>query len=104
MIMLNTDLHNPQIANKMSKGQFVSNNRGIGPNGADVDRAVLEGVYDSILAQEIKIEQREYIQGVAHEGWLMKQVCYAPPHCHCSRPNATHARGPMQRRDDAVAN
>lgn len=26
-----------------------------------------------LTAQEIKIEQREYIQGVAHEGWLMKQ-------------------------------
>ena len=30
-------------------------------------------MYDSIKADEIKIEQREYIQGVAHEGWLLKQ-------------------------------
>lgn len=53
MIMLNTDLHNPQIANKMSREQFISNNRGIGPNGTDVDRSILDGIYDSILAQVI---------------------------------------------------
>ena len=60
MIMLNTDLHNPQIEKKMTKEQFISNNRGIGPGGSDVERAVLEGVYDSILAEEIKIEPVSY--------------------------------------------
>jgi len=57
----------------MTKAQFLSNNRGIGPNGSNVQNEILENVYDSIKAQEIQIEQREYIQGVAHEGWLLKQ-------------------------------
>ena len=57
MVMLNTDLHSPQIEKKMTKEQFISNNRGIGPGGADVPRAVLEAVYDSISDEEIKIEQ-----------------------------------------------
>ncbi|CCI40210.1 unnamed protein product [Albugo candida] len=55
IIMLNTDLHNPQVKkNKMSKVQFIKNNRGI-DNGRDFPRRFLEEIYDEILHQPIKI-------------------------------------------------
>ena len=75
LIMLNTDLHSPQIApeRKMKLEQFVSNNRGVGRGGGDLPRALLERLYTSIARSEIQIEQREYIRGVAIEGWLHKQ-------------------------------
>lgn len=73
LIMLNTDLHSDKIESKMSKEQFVRNNRGIGPNGSDVPRETLEALYEAIAAEEIQIEQREYIRGTAREGWLSKQ-------------------------------
>ena len=33
VIMLNTDLHNPMVKNRMTKEEFIRNNRGI--NGKD---------------------------------------------------------------------
>jgi len=49
LIMLNTDLHNPNIAEnkKMTMEGFVRNNRGI-DNGMDVDRGILEDMYKKI--------------------------------------------------------
>ncbi|OQR97144.1 brefeldin A-inhibited guanine nucleotide-exchange protein [Achlya hypogyna] len=60
IIMLNTDLHNPQVKkNKMSKEQFVKNNRGI-DNGNDVAKALLEDIYDDILANPIQLKGLAY--------------------------------------------
>jgi Sec7-like guanine-nucleotide exchange factor len=45
--MLNTDAHNPAIKqqNKMTKEQFVKNNRGLDA-GHDLPREFLERIYD----------------------------------------------------------
>ncbi|RHY18989.1 hypothetical protein DYB25_006548 [Aphanomyces astaci] len=60
IIMLNTDLHNPQVKkNKMSKDQFVKNNRGI-DNGNDVPKAILEDIYDDILLNPIQLKGLAY--------------------------------------------
>eukprot|EP00908_Phaeocystis_cordata_P012757 Transcript_23752.p2 GENE.Transcript_23752~~Transcript_23752.p2 ORF type:complete len:535 (+),score=238.14 Transcript_23752:46-1650(+) len=72
LIMLNTDAHSDQIPVKMTLDQFISNNRGIGENGSDLPDALLTQLYQSIQANEIIIEQREYIKSV-REGWLGKQ-------------------------------
>ena len=72
LIMLNTDAHSDQIANKMTLEQFLNNNRGIGENGSDLPDELLTQLYNSIQANEIIIEQREYIKSV-REGWLGKQ-------------------------------
>jgi len=56
IIMLNTDLHSPQIANKMTLDQFVSNNRGIN-NNKDLPRPFLERVYTVIQSDEIKLNE-----------------------------------------------
>ncbi|KAL7687226.1 putative Sec7 domain, pleckstrin domain, PH-like domain superfamily, MABP domain-containing protein [Plasmopara halstedii] len=56
IIMLNTDLHNPQVKkNKMSKEQFVRNNRGI-DNGKDLPKRFLEGIYDDIANNPMHIK------------------------------------------------
>ena len=49
IIMLNTDAHNPNIKpeKKMTKSDFVSNNRGI-DDGQNVPKELLGRIYDSI--------------------------------------------------------
>ena len=58
VIMLNTDLHSNQVKNKMTKQQFLRNNRGIN-NGGDVDEGLLEGIYDDISSNEIVMEEEQ---------------------------------------------
>jgi hypothetical protein len=60
IIMLNTDLHNPQVKkNKMSKEQFIKNNRGI-DSGNDVPKLLLESIYDDILKNPIQLSGVAY--------------------------------------------
>jgi len=73
IIMLNTDLHNPQVANKMTLEQWFRNNRGIGIGGADLPQQMLEELYHAISGEEIKLEQREFIRNTNCEGWLIKR-------------------------------
>lgn len=56
-IMLNTDLHNSQIPlnKKMTKEQFIRNNRGIN-DGEDLPREFLETLYDEIKARQIQVD------------------------------------------------
>lgn len=53
-IMLHTDAHNPTIKSKMSKEEFIRNNRGIN-DGGDLDPSLLSGLYDRITGTEIKL-------------------------------------------------
>jgi brefeldin A-resistance guanine nucleotide exchange factor 1 len=55
-IMLNTDLHNPNLLpeKRMTLEQFVRNNRGIN-DGADIDVAFLEKLYHHIKDEEIQV-------------------------------------------------
>lgn len=54
IIMLNTDLHKPEIKNKMTLEQFIRNNRGINDN-EDFPPEMLEQIYISIRDQPIRI-------------------------------------------------
>jgi brefeldin A-inhibited guanine nucleotide-exchange protein len=58
LIMLQTDLHNPGIKNKMSKDDFVRNNRGINDNN-DLPRDYLEALYDSVYNHPISLKEDE---------------------------------------------
>lgn len=61
IIMLNTDLHNPQVKkNKMSKDQFVKNNRGI-DSGRDLPRRFLEDIYDDIAHTPMHIKGARFV-------------------------------------------
>ena len=51
-LMLNTDLHNPQVKHKMTLPDFIRNNRGIN-DGKDVNEEYLTQLYNSIKTREI---------------------------------------------------
>jgi brefeldin A-resistance guanine nucleotide exchange factor 1 len=57
-IMLNTDLHNPQIqdSKRMKLEEFIRNNKGIN-GGADLPMAFLEDLYHKIKAEEIQVQK-----------------------------------------------
>lgn len=58
VIMLNTDAHNPQVKNKMTKEGFLRNNRGI-DDGADLPKEHLENLYDRIVNNEIRMKDED---------------------------------------------
>lgn len=58
VIMLNTDLHNPQIKRRMTKAEFIKNNRGINDN-ADLPDEFLEGMYDEIQVNELQMKDEQ---------------------------------------------
>ncbi|KAI9136456.1 hypothetical protein BKA69DRAFT_1104037 [Paraphysoderma sedebokerense] len=55
VIMLNTDLHNPQVKKRMTKPEFLKNNRGINDN-KNLPDEFLGAIYDDILNNEIKLK------------------------------------------------
>ncbi|MDP2434825.1 MAG: Sec7 domain-containing protein, partial [archaeon] len=74
-IMLNTDAHNPQVKNKMTKEQFVKTNRGI-DDGQDIPQDFLERLYDSITGEAIKMDgegELRLFQAAEKKGWMRKQ-------------------------------
>lgn len=53
--MLNTDAFNPQVKNRMSKLEFIKNNRGIN-DGQDLPEEFLSDIYDNIYSNEIRMK------------------------------------------------
>jgi brefeldin A-inhibited guanine nucleotide-exchange protein len=53
--MLNTDAHNPQVKNRMTKNDFLRNNRGIN-DGQDLPEELLSSIYDEIVSNEIRMK------------------------------------------------
>ncbi|KAJ3273363.1 guanine nucleotide exchange protein for ADP-robosylation factor [Terramyces sp. JEL0728] len=58
VIMLNTDQHNTQVKRKMSKHDFLKNNRGI-DGGKDLPEEVLSIVFDEIVNNEIIMKDEQ---------------------------------------------
>jgi brefeldin A-inhibited guanine nucleotide-exchange protein len=54
-IMLNTDAHNPQVKHRMTRVEFIKNNRGIN-DGADLPEELLSTIYDEIVSNEIRMK------------------------------------------------
>ncbi|XP_028792858.1 brefeldin A-inhibited guanine nucleotide-exchange protein 1 isoform X2 [Neltuma alba] len=54
VIMLNTDAHNSMVKDKMTKADFIRNNRGI-DDGKDLPEEYLGTLYDQIVRSEIKM-------------------------------------------------
>ncbi|EOA15893.1 hypothetical protein CARUB_v10003980mg [Capsella rubella] len=54
VIMLNTDAHNIMVKEKMTKGDFIRNNRGI-DDGKDLPEEYLGALYDQVVINEIKM-------------------------------------------------
>lgn len=55
VIMLNTDAHNSMVKDKMTKADFIRNNRGI-DNGKDLAEDYLGALYDQIVKNEIRMK------------------------------------------------
>lgn len=55
IIMLTTDLHSPQVKNKMTKEQYIKLNRGIS-DSKDLPEEYLSNIYDEIAGHEIKVK------------------------------------------------
>ena len=53
--MLNTDLYNDQVKNKMTLQDFIRNNRGI-DNNNDVPLHILEELFYAIQKEEINVK------------------------------------------------
>lgn len=53
--MLNTDAHNPQVKNRMTKADFIKNNRGIN-DGRDLPEELLSSIFEEITLNEIRMK------------------------------------------------
>lgn len=70
VIMLNTDQHSKQVVKRMTKQDFIKNNRGINDN-ADLPDEYLIGIYDDIASNEIVLYSER--QAAAMAGTLPTQ-------------------------------
>ncbi|KAI0397745.1 Sec7-domain-containing protein [Xylariaceae sp. FL0594] len=71
VIMLNTDLHSSKIAKRMTKEDFIKNNRGINDN-ADLPPEYLIAIYDEIANNEIVLKSER--EAAANAGALPSQA------------------------------
>ncbi|CAM6091423.1 unnamed protein product [Calypogeia fissa] len=60
IILLNTDAHSPMVKNKMSKAEFLRNNRGI-DDGKDLHEDFMSALYDRIVSNEIKMKADTFV-------------------------------------------
>lgn len=67
VILLNTDLHSPQIKVRMSVEDFIKNNRGINDN-ADLPEEMLVEIYDTIRGEEIKLQSEQHAALLSSNG------------------------------------
>ncbi|PFH46320.1 hypothetical protein AMATHDRAFT_7967 [Amanita thiersii Skay4041] len=67
VIMLNTDAHNPQVKKRMTKADFIKNNRGINDN-ADLPEQYLSDIYDDIVNNEIRMKDEVEVGLVLSSG------------------------------------
>ncbi|KAG9219328.1 hypothetical protein CCMSSC00406_0001738 [Pleurotus cornucopiae] len=67
VILLNTDAHNPQVKKRMTKADFVKNNRGINDN-SDLPEEFLHTIYDDIVNNEIKMKDEVDSPSIAVSG------------------------------------
>lgn len=63
-ILLHTDAHNPMVRKKMTKEEFVRNNRGIN-DGGDLPYDFLSGLYNRITTSEFRLSAN--MRDSAHE-------------------------------------
>ncbi|XP_053572906.1 brefeldin A-inhibited guanine nucleotide-exchange protein 2 [Bombina bombina] len=56
IIMLTTDLHSPQVKNKMTKEQYIKMNRGIN-DSKDLPEEYLSSIFDEIEGKKIQIKE-----------------------------------------------
>ena len=55
VIMLTTDLHSDRVKKKMTKEEFIRNNRGIN-DSEDLPQEYLSKIYEEVASSEIKLK------------------------------------------------
>ncbi|KAJ8010696.1 hypothetical protein DPEC_G00077800 [Dallia pectoralis] len=60
IIMLTTDLHSPQVKNKMTKEQYIKMNRGIN-DSRDLPEEYLSAIYDEIAGKKIAMKETKEV-------------------------------------------
>ncbi|GMI00582.1 hypothetical protein TrVE_jg2459 [Triparma verrucosa] len=75
VIMLNTDLHNPNLKEerRMTKEGFIRNNRGISTNGSDLPSPMLEAIFDRIQKNQISLKEDDAARDKMQEEEKTKQ-------------------------------
>ncbi|KAJ3741888.1 hypothetical protein DFH05DRAFT_1503047 [Lentinula detonsa] len=87
VIMLNTDLHNPQVRKRMSFEEYQKNLRGVN-DGSDFSPEFLQEIYDSIRKREIVMPE-EHTGSLGFEyAWkeLLTRSRQAGPLVTCNTP------------------
>ncbi|KAF5392909.1 hypothetical protein D9757_001066 [Collybiopsis confluens] len=87
VVMLNTDLHNPQVKKRMSIEEYQRNLRGVN-DGSDFSSEFLQEIYDSIRKQEIVMPE-EHTGALGFEyAWkeLLARSRQAGPLIICNSP------------------
>ena len=100
VIMLNTDAHNPGVKNKMSKSDFMRNNRGIN-DGGDLPPDFMGALYDRIVNDEIKMKDedtghevggsKEAAAAAEQQGWLDTMMSIFPGRQRAAAAEPTEA-------------
>eukprot|EP01102_Stenamoeba_stenopodia_P010173 TRINITY_DN3036_c0_g1_i1.p1 TRINITY_DN3036_c0_g1~~TRINITY_DN3036_c0_g1_i1.p1 ORF type:complete len:641 (-),score=108.55 TRINITY_DN3036_c0_g1_i1:351-2273(-) len=73
-IMLNTDIHNPNVKNKMTLPEFIKNNKGIN-EGTDLPLEFIEDLYQRIKQDEIKfVKDAVRFPNAVKKGWVQMFV------------------------------
>lgn len=67
IIMLNTDMHSMQVKNRMTKAEFLRNNRGI-DDGSDLPAEYLESIYEDIGREEIRMKEEVQAESMRQLG------------------------------------
>ncbi len=60
--MLNTDAHNPQVKKRMTKAEFIKNNRGIN-DGNNLPDDFMSEIFDEIVSNEIRMQDEIEVAG-----------------------------------------
>ena len=67
-IMLNTDLHNPQVKNKMTEKQFIDNTQ---HEKEDIPTEFLIDLFEKVCCEEIKFEKEDvFLPDAIKKGWF----------------------------------
>ncbi|KAJ1823030.1 guanine nucleotide exchange protein for ADP-robosylation factor [Coemansia sp. RSA 2598] len=96
-IMLNTDHYSPQVKKRMTKQEFINNNKGIN-EGQDLDVALLSDIFDQIDKEEIKMTDdplQSKVQGAASAGAGSLFVLWGNSTANRIREQHAHASAEM---------
>eukprot|EP00850_Spirogloea_muscicola_P010395 SM000061S19222 [mRNA] locus=s61:207593:216818:+ [translate_table: standard] len=100
VIMLNTDAHNPMVKNKMSKAEFIKNNRGI-DNNKDLPEEFLSGLYDRIVRNEIKMKADTMVASKAAQATTSNRLLALDSILNLVARKAREAE-PLESSDDVI--